>query len=123
MRKTYGNTWWGKQWLNSLSNIDHTNRLPRGRTYANTGKVIDITVKNEVIHAKVKGTQSMPYRVKLKLPKLTSPQKTLIVEQIINNPIYLSQLLNRKLPIGLADFCRINRIKIFPKNLFKNKYD
>ena len=44
MRKTYGNTWWGKQWLNSLNNIDFSSRLPRGKTYANKGlaKAIEI---------------------------------------------------------------------------------
>ena len=39
MAKKYGVTWWGEQWLNSLSNIDNSNRLPRGKTYANTGRV------------------------------------------------------------------------------------
>jgi SNF2 family DNA or RNA helicase/uncharacterized Zn finger protein len=116
MRKTYGNTWWGKQWLSALSDIDFSNRLPRGRTYANTGKVIDISVKYDRIQAKVQGTRSLPYRINLAFPKLTEPQKKEIIEQIMHNPIYLSQLLNRKLPIGLANYCQENKIKIFPKN-------
>ncbi|MCB0580997.1 MAG: hypothetical protein KDD10_17015 [Phaeodactylibacter sp.] len=37
MRKSYGTTWWGRQWLNALKDIDFSNRLPRGRTYANKG--------------------------------------------------------------------------------------
>ena len=118
MRKTYGNTWWGEEWLNALSNIDNANRLPRGRTYANTKKAYDITMKNEVIKAKVQGTKRLPYRVKLTLPKLTEPQKELIVEQIIHNPIYLSQLLNRKLPTGLADYCLSIGFRLFPKNWY-----
>ncbi len=123
MRRTYGNTWWGKQWLNALSNIDFTNRLPRGRTYANTGKVIDISVKQGVIHGKVQGTRQTPYRVKLNFPKLSETSKKLIIDQIIHNPIYLSQLLNRKLPIGLIDFCDNARIRIFPKNWHDLDFD
>ena len=33
----YGITWWGRQWLNSLTRIDFSNRLPRGRSYAGKG--------------------------------------------------------------------------------------
>lgn len=38
-RKSYGNTWWGKQWLEAFNQIDNANRLPRGKTYANKGLV------------------------------------------------------------------------------------
>ena len=38
----YGRTWWGAQWLQALTQIDHDNRLPRGRTYANRGAVRDL---------------------------------------------------------------------------------
>ncbi|MBT6046804.1 MAG: hypothetical protein HN686_03000 [Bacteroidetes bacterium] len=37
----YGQTWWGGKWLNALSHIDYSNRLPRGRSYANKGMVED----------------------------------------------------------------------------------
>ena len=26
----YGQTWWGAKWMNALSYIDYSNRLPRG---------------------------------------------------------------------------------------------
>ena len=55
MRKTYGNTWWGQQWLNALKNIDYSNRLPRGRTYANRGAAYDILIQKNRITAKVQG--------------------------------------------------------------------
>ena len=38
-RTKFGETWWGNEWLKSLAKIDHANRLPRGRTYYNTGHV------------------------------------------------------------------------------------
>ena len=38
-RKEYGVSWWGKKWLDALNQIDNSNRLPRGKSYANTGKV------------------------------------------------------------------------------------
>ena len=63
MRKTYGNTWWGKQWLNALSYIDYSNRLPRGRSYANRGMVKEIAIEGNKITAKVAGSRPRPYSV------------------------------------------------------------
>ena len=34
-----GTTWWGKKWLDSLTGLDWENRLPRGRSYFNAGRV------------------------------------------------------------------------------------
>ena len=56
MRKAYGKTWWGKQWLNALNDIDYSNRLPRGRTYANKGMAYDIHIDGNQITAKSKQT-------------------------------------------------------------------
>ncbi|WP_348823067.1 hypothetical protein [Flavobacterium aestuarii] len=57
MSNTYGKTWWGLQWLNTLSNIDYDNRLPRGKSYANNGSVTKITIKGNRIEAKVAGSR------------------------------------------------------------------
>lgn len=56
MAKQFGKTWWGEQWLNSLSNIDFNNRLPRGATYARKGAVKEITINKNLIKAKVEGS-------------------------------------------------------------------
>ena len=39
MAEKFGKTWWGQKWLQSLNNIDYSNRLPRGSTYARKGYV------------------------------------------------------------------------------------
>jgi uncharacterized Zn finger protein len=68
MAKQYGITWWGKQWLNSLTNIDNSNRLPRGRSYANTGKVRSTSTTANRISAKVQGSQPRPYQIDITVP-------------------------------------------------------
>lgn len=115
MRKTYGNTWWGKQWLNALKNIDHSSRLPRGRTFANQQKVQRIRItKNGLAKVKVKGKSVRFYEVEIALEPFTEKQKQVILQQILNNPLYLSQLLNRQLPASLLNYCKSKRIKVFP---------
>jgi len=114
MRKSYGNTWWGKQWLNALKNIDFSNRLPRGRTYANKGMAKDIEIIGNKITAKVDGSRPRPYQVSFVIPKFTPKQQAQIVESVIEHPMHLSELLNRKLPPQLMQICADKGIHLFP---------
>ena len=115
MRKTYGNTWWGKQWLNALSYIDNSNRLPRGRTYANKGLARDIEISTNNVTANVQGTRPRPYKVDISIPIFTANEKAKIIEIVTGNPIYLSKLLNRELPNELNQDCSRQGIELFPK--------
>jgi len=98
MRKSYGNTWWGKQWLNALTHIDNSNRLPRGRTYANKGAARNIKIKGNAVTADVKGSRPRPYKVEVSIPTFSANEKAKIIDLVTGNPIYLSKLLNRELP-------------------------
>ncbi len=116
MRKTYGNTWWGKQWLNALNNIDYSNRLPRGKTYANKGNVYEIQIIGNKIKAIVKGSRRYPYDIAFTIPSFSAQEKATIIQTITANPLYLSQLLNRKLPTDLYRDCERAGIHIFPNS-------
>ncbi len=116
MRKKYGITWWGKQWLNAFNHISDPNRLPRGRTYANTGRARDIEINGNLISARVMGSRPRPYRVTIVIPKFTSYQKTKLLELVQENPLFLSQLLNRELPPSFDEACIELGIQIFPSS-------
>ena len=70
----YGRTWWGAQWLQALTQIDHDNRLPRGRTYANRGAVRDLVVADSKVTAHVQGSRPRPYDVEISVPTVDGPQ-------------------------------------------------
>lgn len=114
MRKSYGNTWWGKQWLNALNRIDFSNRLPRGRTYANKGMARDIEIDGNKISANVEGSQFYPYKVAFTVPPFSSKEKAKIVETVIEHPMHLSALLNRQLPPELMELCARKGVALFP---------
>ncbi len=116
MRKSYGNTYWGKEWLNSLTQIDYSNRLPRGRTYANKGAAGDIQIDGNRITAKVQGSRRRPYNISVSVNKFTPTEKAKIVQLVTENPIHLSKLLNRELPSQLDKACQRVGINIFPKS-------
>ena len=100
MAANYGQTWWGKQWLEAFNGIDYSNRLPRGRRYAGNGSVSDIELKGTSTHADVQGRRPRPYKVKVHLPAFTAKQQQSILTAVSQSPALLAKLLNRQLPVA-----------------------
>ncbi|MEQ9442805.1 MAG: DEAD/DEAH box helicase [Cyclobacteriaceae bacterium] len=116
MIKQFGYTWWGKQWLNALSNIDFSNRLPRGKSYARNGKAHNINIKGTDTTALVDGSRPRPYKVSVHLPAFTRAEQQEVMEVIAENPVFLSSLLARKLPNDLATVLERRHIRLFPRS-------
>ena len=56
--RTIARTFWGKAWCNDLESYsDSRNRLPRGRTYARNGSVIDLQITEGRVTAMVSGSE------------------------------------------------------------------
>ena len=72
----FGKTWWGEKWLNSLSHIDWSNRLPRGQCYAGNGSVKDISIIENTIKAKVQGTRRTPYKIEITVTEFSLAQNS-----------------------------------------------
>ena len=65
-RRQYGTTWWGAAWLAALEKVDDANRLPRGKSYANTGRVEQLSLAGDrpgCVEAFVSGSVYYPYEV------------------------------------------------------------
>ena len=112
---TYGKTWWGKKWLESFNDIDYSNRLPRGRTYANKNAVSNIKIDNNSITAKVQGSQRYPYKVKISLQSFNKDTINNIFAIVKNSPNIVAQLINRQLPERLFNKLYQANIKLFPE--------
>lgn len=114
MAQQFGKTWWGEQFLQALAQIDYSNRLPRGKTYARKGTVKDIRITKNSIEAKVKGSRPRPYNVEITIPTFDSSEKKQLMDAIIGDPLSLSHLLNRQLPQELNEIAKQNGIQVFP---------
>ena len=114
VHKGYGQTWWGTQWLNSLSQIDYDNRLPRGRNYANKGSVAKIEIQHGNIHAKVRGSRPQPYTVKIEVPAMPESQVKALLDALALDPVVISKMLNRELDPAVLERAKMLKIDIFP---------
>ncbi|WP_296871327.1 DEAD/DEAH box helicase [uncultured Methanobrevibacter sp.] len=107
-------TWWGEKWLDALKGVDYTNRIGRGKTYANTGRVYDIIINDNLALAKVKGNYQSFYNVSVEFKQFSQSEKNTIIKAIYENPTVMSALLNRKLPREVYDLLKSHKVNVFP---------
>ncbi|MBW7867502.1 MAG: DEAD/DEAH box helicase [Brumimicrobium sp.] len=115
MAKKFGKTWWGEKWLLALNNIDYSNRLPRGATYARKGAVQQIKITENRISAKVAGSRRTPYKVDIILPPFFEPELGEFMDAIAKKPFIISKLLNRELDPSLLEMAEKEGLKVFPQ--------
>ena len=115
-QKTYGATWWGAQWLHALGEFDYSNRIPRGKTYANKGLVHNLAIDGSILSAQVTGSRPKPYTVHLAFVPFNASQQQRLMELVAANPHFLSKLLNRELPPELHQAALKAGISLFPQH-------
>ena len=113
-RLSYGRTWWGAQWLQALTQIDHENRLPRGRSYAGRGAVLDFDVQDGRVRARVQGSRPRPYDVDIQVPAASPADATRLVKQLAADAGLIARLLNRELDPAVLQQAQRLSIPVFP---------
>ena len=114
-RQSFGKTWWGSEWLKSLTDIDYANRIPRGSAYAKKGAVRSIEVKENVITAKVSGSRPTPYKVTIRVPLFKKEQIELLMQKLLEQPAHISKLLNRELDTEVFNIAKRIGLNLFPQ--------
>lgn len=112
----FGLTWWGQRWIGALEAMGarYANRLPRGRTYARKGNVLDLTVAAGTVTAKVTGSRSQPYRVALRLPVFTDQQWSSITAALASQVRHSAALLDGRMPEDIDDVLAGCGLSLFP---------
>ena len=115
-RRQYGTTWWGAEWLRALERVDNANRLPRGKTYANTGRVIEAKFngRNLRIEALVDGSAYYPYEVEVGMKPVPAKSVKRLADSIAADPDIVAGLLDGELPKEIAPLCEKLGIELFP---------
>ena len=117
VRKQYGTTWWGKKWLDSLTGIDHANRIPRGLSYARNGRVVDVMINPHLakIQATVSGSHYSYYTIKLSFKRVPENKKKAFLDDALADLSIVASLTNRELDPKLYDLALKHDILLFPR--------
>ena len=101
----FGRTWWGRAWLEALeqrARLD-PDRLPRGRDYARSGAVGDLTLAPGEARARVQGRKTEPYEVRIRVRRFTDDEWDRVLEAISARLGHAAALLDGELPPEIAD--------------------
>ena len=114
-RGCIGETWWSKRWVSTLESFNLGARLTRGRNYARKGQVISIDVDPGMVRAKVQGTRSKPYEVKIKLKPLTEAEWEKAIVAMASKAIFSARLLSGEMPQNIEEAFSASGISLFPR--------
>lgn len=107
-------TFWGKLWCVNLESFsDYESRLPRGRTYARNGSVIDLKINPGEITAMVNG--SSVYTISIKIDPFPESKWKTLVKECSGKIDSLIELLQGKFSKGIMEIITANETGMFPK--------
>ena len=95
--RTIATSFWGRAWCDNLENYaDWENRMPRGRTYARNGSIVDLQIEPGKIRALVSG--SSLYKIQVSISPLDAKRWKAIRSDCARQVSSLLDLLRGKLP-------------------------
>ena len=103
-RTAFGTTWWGRAWVDALEHRARLdpNRLPRGRSYARTGKVGALVVEGGEVRAPVYGSEISAYRVWVRVRPFSEDEWTRAIDAIAAKAGHAAALLDGELAPGIV---------------------
>ena len=115
-QQEFGRTWWGRAWLEALeqrARLD-PDRLPRGREYARSGAVGDLTVVPGEARARVQGRKTEPYEVRIRVRRFTDDEWDRVLAAISARLGHAAALLDGELPPEIADDAAAAGLDLLP---------
>jgi uncharacterized Zn finger protein len=112
----FGRTWWGQAWLEALeqrARLD-PDRLPRGRDYARSGAVGDLSLAPGEARARVQGRKTEPYEVRIRVRRFTDDEWDRVLAAISARLGHAAALLDGELPPEIADDAAAAGLDLLP---------
>lgn len=112
--RTIARTFWGKAWCENLESYsDYSNRLPRGRTYARNGSIVDLQVTPGQIKAQVMG--SSLYKISIEIRPMLQEKWSSIIQSCSGKIDSLIELLQGKFSKAVMEIITEKSQGLFPK--------
>lgn len=97
-------SWWGQAWCENLERYaDYETRLSRGQRYVRSGAVVDLTIQQGKILARVQGSRKIPYKVEIRISPLSQERCEDVMGRCESRVDSLEHLLSGSFPEELKD--------------------
>ena len=112
--RTLTTTFWGKAWCDNLARYaDFATRLPRGRTYARNGSVVDLAIERGIVRAYVAGSEL--YETSVRVAAMPAPRWKEVVGRCTGKIGSLVALLKGELSADVLAVLADARKGLFPE--------
>jgi uncharacterized Zn finger protein len=116
-RGGFGESWWARRWIAVLENFNIGARLGRGRSYARNGQVLSIEIEKGEVKAKVQGSRSKPYDIKINIKALSATDWRKLARALSHQAIFLAKLLAGQMPEDIEKAFKGAGLSLFPEKL------
>lgn len=117
-------SWWGDRFIEALESFTESNRLSRGRSYANGKKVKSFEVRGNRITAEVRGKvnpyfgvyKEPLYQIAIELKPIPKEQWTLAIQMLASNAGMVSKLMMNEVPEDIETVFDRLGLKLLPQS-------
>jgi uncharacterized Zn finger protein len=113
-KSEFGASWWAQRWIAVLESFGWADRLARGRSYARYGAVRKIEITPGEVQARVQGSLSSPYRVRIAVRPLSNREWDAAIAAMGGQAIFAAQLLAGEMPPTIEEAFAAARTSLFP---------
>src|SRR5947209_3364181 len=107
----FSRTWWGQRFIAALEEFTDPARLGRGRSYASGGRILDYTLDNGTVTARVRGSinpyfgvyKEPIYTTSITIKAISSADWKKAISQIASRADLVTKLLMNEMPDTIED--------------------
>ncbi len=114
-KHTFGQEWWGKEWIAALEALGEAGRLERGRRYARNGSVLNLRIGHGEVSARVQGSRPRPYRTYVRLKALSKQDWEKALRALAKEALYSAKLLSGEMPPDIEKVFHRVGLSLFPR--------
>jgi len=115
-RGAIGEQWWSRRFIGVLESYGLSGRLARGRSYARAGQVLDFTLSQGKVTARVQGSRVRPYDVRIGVLPLTTAQWRRVQERLAGQALFRAKLLAGEMPHEIEEVFADCGTPLFPRS-------
>jgi uncharacterized Zn finger protein len=115
-RGAIGEQWWSRRFIAVLESLGMSGRLQRGRSYARKGQVLEFSLTQGKVTARVQGSRPQPYKVTIGVLPLTTPQWREVERRLATQALFRAKLLAGEMPTEIEQVFADCGTPLFPRS-------